>query len=442
MDRSDSSFPFEEPFEDRDQFGGGQGSAEGRDPVEAISEGPIDDLAMDADGLPLRGWIPRDDRLWLHPSEIGRDSRMQHAGETRRRARRPDRRGLLATGIVASAALTAAVAAVALAASSANPVATSPPKAKHLTSSITLSTASQAINESSISKCPSGWMSAPICTAVKNIEPSMLRIVVRHGASTADGTAVVVPFESATVAITAASLVGNAQTVETFDPSGQPRTVNVLGVDKSTGIAVVHVPWKMKAASIAQKALSPGEEIVLASLSRSDALVPVMGEVKTQIPEDSLLMDAIEVDISPVATPGGVIIDSTGDVLGILDATQKSATNLTGQFVPSWLAVGVADQLATTHRIVHGWLDVEGQNDLYGGAMVVAVPANGPAAAAGLKPGDIVVAISTATGTVQIQSMADLRGRLYLEPPGARIEIEVIRDGQDLFMSSVLSASR
>jgi hypothetical protein len=37
--------------------------------------------------------------------------------------------------------------------------------------------------------------------------------------------------------------------------------------------------------------------------------------------------------------------------------------------------------------------------------------------------------------------MADLRGRLYLEPPGARIELEVMRGAQELTLSSVLAAS-
>jgi S1-C subfamily serine protease len=70
----------------------------------------------------------------------------------------------------------------------------------------------------------------------------------------------------------------------------------------------------------------------------------------------------------------------------------------------------------------------------------MAVPAAGPAAAAGLKPGDLVIGISTSTGTAQIESMADLRGRLYLEPPGARVELDVLRADAEIVLSPILTA--
>ena len=79
----------------------------------------LENLANDEGAL--KGWIPPDDRLWLHPSEMGRVARMQDLDGARRRARRSDRRGLFAAGVVGTAALTAAVAAVALAASSSSP---------------------------------------------------------------------------------------------------------------------------------------------------------------------------------------------------------------------------------------------------------------------------------------------------------------------------------
>ena len=133
-------------------------------------------------------------------------------------------------------------------------------------------------------------------------------------------------------------------------------------------------------------------------------------------------------DITPVATPGGVLLDSTGDVLGILSATTSSANDDSGSSCLPGSRVGVATKLTEAHQVIHGWLDVEGTTASTAsgagkGAYVVAVPASGPAAAAGLKPGDVVVGISGSNGIDPIESMADLRGRLYLEPPGARIEL-------------------
>ncbi len=37
--------------------------------------------------------------------------------------------------------------------------------------------------------------------------------------------------------------------------------------------------------------------------------------------------------------------------------------------------------------------------------------------------------------------MEDLRGRLYLEPPGTSVGLEVMRGDQELFVSPVLAAA-
>jgi serine protease Do len=145
-----------------------------------------------------------------------------------------------------------------------------------------------------------------------------------------------------------------------------------------------------------------------------------------------------------VASPGGVLLDSEGAVIGILSLTGRADTDVTGEFVPSWLAVGVAKRLLAEHRVVHGWLDVtgaSGQNGAFLGAVLKVVPAHGPGAIAGLKPGDLVVGITTAGGTEPIRSMEDLRARLYLEPPGAKVGLEVMRGDQELLLSPVLAAA-
>ncbi len=286
------------------------------------------------------------------------------------------------------------------------------------------------------------WMSQTACNAVKKVEPSMLRIVVGSGASKAVGSGVAVSVAGETVAITAASLVGKSESVEASDPSGASRTLNVLGVDDASGIAVVKVPWPMPVVTIAQQTVTAGQWLMLACLGRgSDVLVPAIGEVNGA-DVSSQLMDAIDVDITPIATPGGVLLNSSGDVLGILSATDSSPTDQMGEFVPSWLAVGVATKLVESHEVVHGWLDVQGTTAQgVKGAFVVSVPQSSPAAAAGLKPGDVVVGITTSTGVHPIASMADLRGRLYLEPPGARVELHVVRGSQVMVLSPVLTAA-
>jgi S1-C subfamily serine protease len=472
MDRSGSSFPYEEPSEDPDEYGGEQVPGPGNDVFGAVPESGIPDITdstlgisdsllsenlfadLDAsfddfedteeletvdDGAP-RGWIPPDDRLWLHPSEIGRQARVQALEEVRRGGRRPDRRGLFAAGVVGTAALTAAIAAVALAATSANPVAMTA-VTNRLTSHITNVKTPESPTVKPKAQVCSTWMSASICHKVTRVQPSIIQLVVSHGAKDVTGTAVIMPIAAETIAVTAASFVGSSQTVEAFNPSGRKQTLQVIGVDSASGIAALRVPWSAPAAPIVSniETVSPGTELVFACRS-SNGLEPAMGQVDSD-DTSTPLMDTIDVDISSDATPGGVLLDSSGNVLGVLGATEDPSSDLTGEFVPSWLAEGVAEQLVDAHKVTHGWLDVMGYTGALGGAYVQSVTAKGPAAVAGIQKGDTIIGVSTAKGLEKVPSMADLRGLLYLEPPGTRIEIELLSStGHESMVAPVLAA--
>src|SRR3984957_2894150 len=274
MDRSESSFPPEEPFEDPEGSGGDMESVPGDD-----FDAELENLSHDEGAL--RGWIPPDDRLWLHPSEMGRVARMQDLDGARRSAKRSDRRGLFAAGVVGTAALTAAVAAVALAASSSSPLASRSPfldSPTHLTNS-TLSSDVKSAAASTTPLC-SASMPSQTCKVIERIESSVLKISVKNGKSVNEGTAVVVPAGAETIAITAASLVGSAASVEGFDSSGIGHKLKVLGVNTASGVAVIKIPWAMPAASIAQQTLFAGQYLLLTcDESSSNAPTPTVGQV-------------------------------------------------------------------------------------------------------------------------------------------------------------------
>jgi serine protease Do len=406
-------------------------------------EAELEDLVSEEGAI--RGWIPPDDRLWVHPSEMGRDSRIQDLDGARRRARRSDRRGLFAAGVVGTAALTAAVAAVALAASSSGPLASKSPLFMHptyLTNSATNSTLSSDVKATTAKVCAAS-MPPRTCKMVERVQSSMLRIVVQNGQNTASGTAVVIPIAGETVAITAASLVGSAASVEGFDASGRSHELKVLGADTRTGIAVVKVPWAMPAASIGQDPLSVGEYLLLTCVGGSpERPLSMFGQVDDPATSAKDLMDVIDVDVTPDATPGGLLLDSAGNMVGLLAAMNDGSGDVTGEFVPAWFAIGVARKIVSGSE-VHGWLGVEGTNPTNGeqGALVVKAPAQEPAAAAGLKPGDLVVGLLSDGVMDPILSMSDLQARLYIEPPGARIELQVLRGAQELTPSPVLAGS-
>ena len=83
--------------------------------------------------------------------------------------------------------------------------------------------------------------------------------------------------------------------------------------------------------------------------------------------------------------------------------------------------MGVADDLRSQNRVVHGWLGVQGTDAPDdAGARVAQVQSGGPASGR-LQAGQLIVAVDA----TPVRSMAELRGRLYVLPPGTRVKLSV-----------------
>jgi S1-C subfamily serine protease len=136
---------------------------------------------------------------------------------------------------------------------------------------------------------------------------------------------------------------------------------------------------------------------------------------------------------------GCALINHAGDVTGILDTTTTMNGRRVSVFLPADLVVGVATQLIATGSVQHGWLGVDA-SDLTApssplgtstistsatGALVDTVQPGGAAARAGIQVGDSIVDIDGKP----VRSLADLRTRLYAEPPGATITVTYDRNG-------------
>jgi len=134
---------------------------------------------------------------------------------------------------------------------------------------------------------------------------------------------------------------------------------------------------------------------------------------------------------------GGVLLDSRGRVIGILDGQMNAGNDALGVFVPAPLAEGVALELAKTHRVDHGWLGVVCSDEVNGGAEVTSIYPGSPASKAGLEPGDVVVAV----GEHRVDSMADLQERLYTVPPGTTVQLAVERGPGNAVINVTLADS-
>ena len=120
---------------------------------------------------------------------------------------------------------------------------------------------------------------------------------------------------------------------------------------------------------------------------------------------------------SPMA--GEPLLNAEGSVLGILYDPDPGTAPAT--FLPSDLVVGVADDLRSQNKVVHGWLGVQGTDAPDdGGATVAQVQSGGPAAGH-LQVGQLI----TAVNSTPVRSMAEVRALLYVLPPGAAVTVSV-----------------
>jgi membrane-associated protease RseP (regulator of RpoE activity) len=136
-----------------------------------------------------------------------------------------------------------------------------------------------------------------------------------------------------------------------------------------------------------------------------------------------LLESLRALDPMPGTAMGGVVIDGTGRLIGMV-------TNVTGKALvasPGWLVDVVSRDLIADGRVVHGWLGVTGETvstSATGSAVeVISVTPGGAAAKAGVKPGDLIEGVNGEP----IRSMSAMVAALYVLPPNRAIVLNVVR---------------
>ncbi|MBW3630837.1 MAG: PDZ domain-containing protein [Gemmatimonadetes bacterium] len=132
-------------------------------------------------------------------------------------------------------------------------------------------------------------------------------------------------------------------------------------------------------------------------------------------------------------------IDAQGRVVGLSEAYIPPAQGAValGFAIPAETVVRVADELLEDGRAEHAFLGVQFGNltpqiaeqlDVdREGALVLGVGPGGPAALAGLEPGDVLVQ----AGGERVRTVEDVLGVLRRTRPGERLELTVLRDGRE-----------
>ncbi len=381
--------------------------------------------APDGPDAPLRGWIDPDDRLWRHPSEIAPGSEAPlflNAPQSH-----PYRGAVMVLVGVGAVMAVAAWVVVLLSPASQRPLRGATTDTVAAAPLTTLAGAQNAV---------------PAVAQAAGHSMVELQLTTGQGTVALIGVAVA---EGGVVATTA-DLLGGVRRVVMVGPGGKLEPAAVVATDPASDIALVDVPEDLPVAPFADdSSLSGGSpDLTLSFVPDGGTAVALHCTPGSVTDAGSAIasgpaggMPSITSSPSaPAVAAGDPLLNATGDVVGLL-YDPSPGTSSPGTFLPSQLVVGVADDLRSKDKVVHGWLGVSGTDtpdDM--GAKVVQVQSNGPAAGR-LQQGQVIVAVDA----LPVRTMAELRARLYVLPPGAAIAVSVQQGTGTKVVDVTLSAS-
>ncbi|NVJ22393.1 trypsin-like peptidase domain-containing protein [Myxococcus sp. AM011] len=238
-------------------------------------------------------------------------------------------------------------------------------------------------------------------------------------------------------------VVADATEIRVQFPDGREMDAKVLGTDPLTDVAVLQLQGDVKGLPVVKlgdsDALRVGDWVVaignpfgLASSVSVGILSAKARDIQVGPFDDFLQTDAA---INP-GNSGGPLFNLHGEVVGINTAIIGQGSGI-GFAVPSSLVKELLPQLEKKGAVTRGWLGVAVQDltpDLGGalgvakgeGAIVTEVNEGTPAADAGLKPDDIIVA----AGGRPITSGRALTRTVALKAPGSELPLTVYREGK------------
>ena len=137
---------------------------------------------------------------------------------------------------------------------------------------------------------------------------------------------------------------------------------------------------------------------------------------------------------------GGALIDSDGNLLGINSAiySQTGGSVGIGFAIPVSTAKTVMESIIKHGQVVRGWIGIETQDitpelaESFGlardkGAIIAGVVSNGPADRAGIRPGDILLAVAGKP----VGSTSEMLNLIAQLPPGQKATMTVMRKNRE-----------
>ena len=253
--------------------------------------------------------------------------------------------------------------------------------------------------------------------------------------------------------VTNAHVVGDAKSVHVrLNGESEPREAVVLISDPSRDLALLRIKASglTPATFAAPDDVRIGDEVLAIgyALDLDGDPTVTLGIIssldRTLGTETGALKGLIQTDAAiSSGNSGGPLVNALGRVVGI--NTLVSSTEIGSTANGLGFAISIAELLpeieqlraqASGETIVSGYLGVqlERRRDGGSGALVADVVAGSAADAAGIRVGDVVVAVDGESITGQAALVATIRNLA----PGERVEVSLVRDGVALEVTAIL----
>ncbi len=266
------------------------------------------------------------------------------------------------------------------------------------------------------------------------------------------GTAIV--WDQAGHVVTNAHLIGDAPRVRVRRRDGHVARARVVGLDAATDLAVMHVadlglrPVKRGDPT----AVKPGQWVAAIGnpygMTHSITVGVVSALARTHLPPGAPRFAAFvqtDVTVKP-GSSGGPLVNTRSEVIGLNTAMVGDGLTFS---IPVDMVSTVVDRLVSEGQFVRGFAGlfvkrvtrtVAEANRLEGlvGARVRGVVADGPAAVAGLKPGDIILRF----GDREIAESSELSWLVAATRPGTAIPVKFVRKGKPMSVSVTISKAK
>jgi len=296
--------------------------------------------------------------------------------------------------------------------------------------------------------------SRAVISAVELVAPAVVSVHVRHRGKpdrrspAQEGSGSGFVFAADGLLLTNSHVVENAAEIDVVLPDGREEQADLVGQDRDTDIAVLKIsaPDLTAVAFGNSQAIRAGQLVIAIGNPYGFQHTVTAGVVsalgRTLRARSGRLIDQViqtDAALNP-GNSGGPLVTGTGAVVGVNTAIIAGGQGLSFA-VPIGTVLAVLPALLRDGRVRRGYLGVAGQDvpllrrvtrfhklAQSTGVFVVSLEKDGPAAAAGLREGDIILSLDAAP----VATLDDLHRLLIEDRIGSFATLGVLRDLQRL----------